>query len=486
MASPSIPACPAATNQEPAATRATPPLIFIKIEPAPPSDYHTLAMADLVFIATCLANQKFNVSPFLSASKEFRNDPSLWDAAKDVCGPRGKTRLMYAAIRGDARRARWLLARGAKVNARASFYYETALYYASAHGNHEVVEVLLAHGANPNLVQNYLDSPLRAACGGGYQQVVQLLLYAGADPNYTRNFGLTPLTHACSQGNLGIIELLLSHGARINDLDPCGWTALMYSVLNNSDSYLLLLDRGADINATSTGGENALCIACKNKCNSKIETLIQRGAYMGGLTVAGCPLIIYIAQFNTHALRLFIEYGADVNTRYERTWHTPLIQACIEGNVEAVEILLHHGADMHARARGGMTPLLLACNYGHAYITFLLLSRRADVNIKASEGSTPLLIACNGGHEAIVTLLLDHNACLTDTSIEGGLAGFTPLMLAAKKGNMTIVKQLLHAGADPNVLNYNMNAREIAQKHNHHAIADLIALKSIPKFADGR
>ena len=73
-------------------------------------------MDTLLNIATFTANQGFSVSPFLSASKAFRDDQLLWDAAKDFQGTGGYTRLMWATMKGHIGRVRWLIERGAKVN----------------------------------------------------------------------------------------------------------------------------------------------------------------------------------------------------------------------------------------------------------------------------------------------------------------------------------------------------------------------------------
>ena len=80
--------------------------------------------------------------------RALRDDVQLWGALKDVrFGPRGKTRLMHAAARGDAARLAWLLARGANPNAQCAqswpWHCHTALQFACANGHVRSMRLLL-------------------------------------------------------------------------------------------------------------------------------------------------------------------------------------------------------------------------------------------------------------------------------------------------------------------------------------------------------
>ena len=78
-------------------------------------------------------------------NKAFWWDEQIWDAFKDVrgVGKEGKTRLMYAAMKGDLERFRFLLNRGSRVNSGFVDDGCTALMGGSQNGHLEVVRELL-------------------------------------------------------------------------------------------------------------------------------------------------------------------------------------------------------------------------------------------------------------------------------------------------------------------------------------------------------
>jgi ankyrin repeat protein len=86
----------------------------------------------------------------------------------------------------------------------------TALALASAGGSTEIVQTLLAAGANPDLKQCDGKTPLTIAAANGRADVVRLLLAAEADVNISQADGKTALTSAVENGHADVAELLRS------------------------------------------------------------------------------------------------------------------------------------------------------------------------------------------------------------------------------------------------------------------------------------
>jgi hypothetical protein len=117
------------------------------------------------------------------------------------------TELYDAAYEGDAERVRELLKKGANPNVRDE-YGETPLHIAARDGHVDVVELLLEHGADPNAQDKSGETPLHWAAFNGYVDVVRLLLEHGADPTVKNKDGITPLDVARVVGYHGIVSLI--------------------------------------------------------------------------------------------------------------------------------------------------------------------------------------------------------------------------------------------------------------------------------------
>lgn len=103
-------------------------------------------------------------------------------------------------------------------------------------------------------------------------------------------------------------------------------------------------------------------------------------------------------------LQRLLRCGALVNHRND-TGETALHVAARYGNLQAVSLLLHSGAEIDAATFHDWTPLHLACRYGHADITQFLISHGANVNKPGFQGWTALHYAEREGHADCVLVL---------------------------------------------------------------------------------
>ena len=92
---------------------------------------------------------------------------------------KGRTRLMYAAQKGDAVRVEWLLKRGAKLEL-ADWRAWCPLHFASYHGHANIVSALLSKGAPVDLPGSFGHTPLGLANDAGNVEAVRALLRGGA------------------------------------------------------------------------------------------------------------------------------------------------------------------------------------------------------------------------------------------------------------------------------------------------------------------
>jgi ankyrin repeat protein len=125
-------------------------------------------------------------------------------------------KIQSAASSGDVNIVKKFLTSGVDVNEKGKFGV-TALINSAQQGHKEVVELLIAKGADVNMTGNGVTA-LNAAARLGHKEVVELLIAKGADVNLKGNNGWPPIARAAQWGRGQIIELLIANGANVNAL----------------------------------------------------------------------------------------------------------------------------------------------------------------------------------------------------------------------------------------------------------------------------
>lgn len=128
---------------------------------------------------------------------------------------------------------------------------------------------------------------------------------------------------------------------------------------------------------------------------------------------------------------------------------TELVDACAIGDLQRVKQLLEAGADPMVPGNFGGLPLVVAVCNDRTEVMSALLDHDVDIDGMDGTGATALVAACkaNAAPETIA-LLISEDAYL-DLADQYGM---TPLLAAIKNRRSNIVKMLLEAGADPNLL----------------------------------
>ena len=152
---------------------------------------------------------------------------------------------------------------------------------------------------------------------------------------------------------------------------------------------------------------------------------------------------------NASLVQFFIELGINPNTR-DKYGATPLVNASMYGNIDAVITLLEHNADTSIKTHDKNSALHAAARFGFPKIAQILLKVGLSPNDQDITGATPLMFAILGGHTAIVKLFIKNEANVNLTDKHGQSALFP----ACEKNYLKIVQLLLQAGANPNLQRY--------------------------------
>ena len=419
----------------------------------------------------------------------------------DVPDSHGTAALHWATYRDDVAMVARLIAAGADVN-RASRYGATPLSLACVAANPAIVEPLLDVGAYPNLVAAG-EPPLLTCARTGRVETVELLLAHGANPNVTDDWkGQTALMWAVAEDHIAIIDTLVAHGADVN-VTATGLTPLLIAVqLGQEASMHTLLAAGADVTVTSPAKQPLTHVAAATDHHQLGPALLEHGVDPNARNARGRTTLHAVLEARrlkhqsrrttpspeSYAfLEQLIAHGAEIDARVvtppkpetakpeaadddetnpdakdkpdpadnysfidartDLAEATPLLFAARSGDVEALRLLLEHGADPLAVTKGGNTALTLA-----AGVVFheggqgqgegppkadaleavqLLMELGCDVNAKNENGQTALHGAVYRAANDVIRFLVANGA---RTDVEDA-RGRTPLELAEEGPN---------------------------------------------------
>ena len=217
-----------------------------------------------------------------------------------------------------------------------------------------------------------------------------------------------------------------------------------------------LLKEGVDVNAPQGDGATALHWAVHLEDLATVDLLIRAGANVNAANDLGAtPLYLACAHASAAMVERLLAAGANPNAPVTRTTsETPLMTAARVGAVEAVKALLARGANANAAERmHGQTALMWAAAHRHAKVVDALIKGGANVHARSRVDRMILLLAG-----------MPENA--QGISWDGG--GFTPLLFAAREGDIESAKLLLDAGADVNEMTPDKTSALVIAAHSDH------------------
>ncbi len=396
--------------------------------------------------------------------------------------------LFDAAESGDhAAAIRLASVKGANVNA-AGPDGTTAIMYAAANNDLELVRALIKAGANVKLANQLGTSAITEAAIIGSAPVIDALLKAGADPNFRTPDGETPLMAVARSGRVEAAKLLLAGGADINAKETWGGqSAIMWaSAQSQADMVKFLASKDAILND-------------HGKVDQWERKIIQeprpKDMNKGGFT----PLHYAAREGCVACVANLLAAHADPDSE-DPDRETPLLLALENLHFDTAAVLVKGGADLDKWDLFGRSPVYMAADVstlpmkGNGAVAVIpstdkltaidvarmMLERGANPNIQLkrrppyrdvpqdrggdnmlAQGATPLLRAARGGDDKFVALLLEYHALVDLPSKEG----ITPLMAAAgvdygsrvtrgrnrtDAGVLATMNLLIKAGADVN------------------------------------
>lgn len=397
----------------------------------------------------------------------------------------GATALHWAIQVDDLEIAALLIRAGADVNA-VNDLGITPLMVAATNGSTAAVRALLEAKADPNLGPPGRETPLMLASWTGQKAAVAALLDAGAAIDAKESERQqTALMWAAAQKHPDVVRVLVSRGADISSRtmvaptpgrpsrDKAGYTALMFAARSGDvESSRVLLDAGAKATEAGGDGMSALTLATVRGHIPVALLLLERGADPNASGTGYTALHWASGSWET----AFTTSDITTDREGEHEWNA--LVGLKEGKHDIVRALLRRGADPNARITvsplragatrsptlpelTGATPYLLAAMAGDSALMTLLRDAGADPSIATKKKSTPLMAAAGLGRIlgensveepkllAAAKLALEHGADVSSVDEYGNSA----LHYAAYHRLPTLVQLLVDKGAALEVKN---------------------------------
>ena len=367
--------------------------------------------------------------------------------------PEGETPLMAVARAGKVDAASRLLEAGADVNAKEEWGGQTALMWAAAQSQAEMVKLLASKGADLN--------------ARGVIRQWERKVITEPRPKDMNKGGFTPLLYAAREGCVECARHLVAAGADRDLEDPERITPLNMALLNlHFEFAAFMIKAGADVDKWDLFGRSPLYMA------ADVSSLPTKGN--GAMAVI--PSVDSVTALDV--AKMLLDAGANPNLQLKRRppyrdvpqdrggdtilaqGATPLLRAARAGDAPLVDLLLKHKALVDLPSKEGVTPLMAAAglefgtrvtrgrnrtNEGVLATMRLLIDAGANVNARnvtdsprTGEYSAAATAAARAGRGGRASQVPSASAVPHQTALHG----------AAERGYTAFVKFLAENGAD--------------------------------------
>jgi len=322
--------------------------------------------------------------------------------------------------------------------------------------------------------------------------VFALILLAAGASAFARDLRLIA---AVKDKNQEAVRRLLQQQIDVNETQGDGVTALHWAVywddLETADA---LLAAGSRANAATDLGVTPLSVAAGNGSVAMIRRLLKAGADPNLVAHTGVsPLMLASRTGAADGVRALLDAGALLEARERSHDQTALMWAVAQGHPDVVRILVEHGANVRARTRVSSqlvireeTTARQSCPGANPSAPCI----NADMAPKG--GFTPLLFAARQGNVESAKVLIAGGANVDDSASDGN----TALVVAAHAGHAALAALLLDQGADPNAAGAGYtalhaavlqgNAELVRALLSHHADPNARLTKGTPITRSGQ
>lgn len=335
-----------------------------------------------------------------------------------------------------------LIENNANVTLTTKHNHETAFHFCAMAGNNEVMSEMITHmsAADVGRALNRQNSvgwtPLLIACHRGHMELVSNLLANHARVDVFDIEGRSALHLAAEHGYLQVCDALLTNKAFINSKARNGRTALHLAAMNGYAHLVkfLIRDHNAMIDVLTLKKQTPLHLAAASGQIEVCKLLLELGANIDATDEMGEKPIHAAAQNNnSEVVQLFLQQHPNLVVATTKDGNTCAHIAAIQGSVKVIEELMKFDRTGVITARNKLndsTALQLAAEGGHADVVRTLVRAGASSTDENRQGLTAVHLAAQHGHTNVLDVMRSTNTLRTSSK----KLGLTPLHIAAYYG----------------------------------------------------
>lgn len=284
----------------------------------------------------------------------------------------------------------------------------TPLLWASPSSSSQVIKTLVDLGADVN-VQRTDDkvAPLRLAAYCNNYMATNMLLQYGADANIQVENGDAPLHYSARHGKFSVSKLLIESGSKVNMRNYNDKTPLYLAVESRHDHVIkLLLESHADVNMQykqNPKEEKRYLVRGKDRgrpvwyyviVEKSLLGLFLKRTNGGSLNVADFGTVLKSGWGENPPESTKKEICNEATALYNKVQGKTLLhRVCENNNIQLVELLVEHEADINCRDAEGFTPLHIAAIRGQIEVVKKLVELGADDNLTTLDGKDAAYLA---------------------------------------------------------------------------------------------
>ena len=258
-----------------------------------------------------------------------------------------------------------------------------------------------------------------------------------------------PLVDAVKKGDAAVVRALLRQGTNVNAQEADGSTALHWAAhLDDLETADALIRASAAVNVVNDAGATPLWLATENGSAVMVGRLLEAGADPNaGLPSGETPLMAASRAGSTQSVQLLLRRGANPNAKESWREQTALMWAVAHQFTDVVRALIEGHADIHARSKAWYELTNPSGDADGSGVMWVLQG-----------GYTPLLFAARDGDVESAQILVAAGANMNDIAASGASA----LVVALYSGNRALAKFFLDQGANPNAADAGYSAMHVA------------------------